>query len=169
MKTTFEYDHEKAVALCCEYSDAPEILQALIARLKITVGPSTVIPSPWSPDHKALHMMVTVEGLTFPYHGSHNDAQTMGTDLRSMGWNHEEKKRIEAIRTKRKDFRDGLLYSLLCCIKSDLYTLHEDPEDLGMNSDSIKDMANWNECKEHARKLQTALRLTPEERDSLPS
>jgi len=161
MTTTFKYDYEKAVELCCEYSDDPETLRKLIERLKIKVGPSTVIPSPWNDDLKVLRMIVTVEGYTFPYHGSHNDA--MAFHQVQPDWGDRQ------IAKQRKEFRNGLLYSILCCVGSDLHTLYEDPEDFGMNSDSIKDMAKWNEIKEHTRKLSSALKLTSEEMESLPS
>jgi len=172
MKIPFEYDHEAAVAKCCEYSDNPEALKKLIARLSIEVGPYTVIPSPWNDSPrplKALHMLVTVEGFTFPYYGCHNDAETMGTDLSRLGWNNDEKKRKDQILKARKDFKNNLLYSLLCCISCDYSATCGDLEDMGFNRDSIKDMAKWNEILDHARKLQNALRLTREELESLPS
>jgi hypothetical protein len=172
MKTTFEYDHAAAVEKCCGYSSDPETLRALIARLKIEVGPHTVIPSPWNDSPrplKALHMLATVEGFTFPYYGSHNDAETVGADIASLGWNPQEKLKKGEIIKARKDFRDGLLYSLLCCIGCDYSTTYSDPEDMGFDRDSIKDMAKWNEIREHARKLQAALKLTREELESLPS
>lgn len=173
MKTTFKYDHAPAVTHACEYSQDPETLRALIARLNIEVGPYTVIPSPWNEDPrrplKALHMLVTVEGYTFPYYGSHKDAETMGASIAQLGWNPQEKREKDSIIKARKDFKNGLLYSLLCCIGSDYSATYSDPDDLGFDRDSIKDMAKWNEIREHARKLQAALRLTPEELESLPS
>lgn len=173
MKTTFEYDHAAAVSKACEYSEAPETLRALIARLKIEVGPHTVIPSPWNDDTrrplKALHMLVTVEGFTFPHYGSHNDAETMGANISYLGWNPQEKQKKEGIVKARKDFKTGLLYSLLCCIGADYSATYSDPEDMGFDRDSIKDMAKFNEILERARKLQSALRLTREELESLPS
>lgn len=162
MKTPFEYDHTAAIALCKQYSDNPELLEKVIQKLEISVGPSTVIPSPWQGKYKALHMLVTVNGLTFPYHGSHNDAQLFEHKLLPYG------KEWRTIAKKRKDFRNGLLYSLLCCIKSDFYILYCDPEEMGFNPDSIKDMAKWNEIKEHARKLSQVLKLSSEEIDALP-
>jgi len=172
MKTIFEYDHAAAVEKACEYSEAPETLRALITRLKIEVGPHTVIPSPWNDSPrplKALHMLVTVEGFTFPYYGSHNNAETMGASIASLGWTQQENRKKEKVIKARKDFKTGLLYSLLCCIRVDYSATNEDPEDMGFNRDSIKDMAKWNEIREHARKLQSALRLTREELESLPS
>lgn len=172
MKTMFEYDHAAAVAKACEYSESPDTLRALIARLKIEVGPHTAIPSPWNEDARrplrALHMLVTVEGFTFPYYGSHIDAETMGASVASLGWNPQEKRKKEEIAKARKDFREGLLYSLLCCIGGDYSATYSDPEEMGLDRDSIKDMAKWNEICEHARKLQAALRLTREELESLP-
>jgi hypothetical protein len=166
MKTPFEYDHAAAVSKACEYSEAPDTLRALIARLTIEVGPHTVIPSPWNDSPrplKALHMFITVEDYTFPYYGSHNDAEAFGGE--TLGHNPKATKtRIQA----RKDFKTGLLYSLLCCIGCDYSATYSDPEDMGFNRDSIKDMAKWNEIQEHARKLQAALKLTREELESLP-
>lgn len=173
MKTTFEYDHAAAVEKACEYSENPETLRALIARLKIEVGPHTVIPSPWNGDArrplKALHMLITVEGFTFPYYGSHNDAETMGANVSALGGSRKEKKTLAALLKARKEFKTGLLYSLLYCIGADYSATYSDPEDMGFDRDSIKDMAKWNEIREHARKLQAALHLTPEELESLPS
>jgi len=167
MKTTFSYDTDAATTKACEYSEAPETLRALIARLKIEVGPNTIVPSPWNESPrplKALHMLVTVEGYTFSYYGSHSDAQAFTGGLHTSS--HTE---LKAKIAARKDFREGLLYSLLCCIGSDISATQCDPEDMGMNPDSIKDMAKWNEIKEHARKLHAALRLTRDEMESLPS
>ena len=173
MKTTFTYDYEAAVSRACEYSEDPETLRKLIARLEIEVGPHTVIPSPWNGDNrrplKALHMLVTVNGYTFSYYGSHYDAEAMGTNITTLGWNPQEKRKKDAIVKARKDFRNGLLYLLLSCVRCDCDILHEESEDLGFNSDSIKDMAKWNEIREHARKLQSAIKLSQEELESLPS
>lgn len=163
MKTPFEYDHDKALELCKQYSDNPSLLEKVIEKIKITVGAMTVIPSPWRHDYKALHMFVTVNDFTFPFHASHNDAQAM----EGITWQNFKNK--EKVIKARKDFKNGLLYSLLCCIKSDLSLMYSEPEDLGLDSDSISDMAGWNESKEHARKLSQALRLTSEELESLPS
>lgn len=162
MKAPFEYDYAAAIALCKQYSDNPELLEKVIQKLEISVGPSTVIPSPWQDKYKALHMIVTVNGFVFPYHGSHNDAQLF--DQKVAPFEKGFKKTIEA----RKNFRNGLLYSLLCWIKTDLYAINSDPEDFGFNEDSIKDIAKWNEIREHARKLSQVLKLSSEEIDALP-
>ena len=147
MKTPFEYDHAAAVSKACEYSSDPETLRALIERLEITVGPSTVIPSPWNEAArrplKALHMLVTVNGYTFPYYGSHNDAEAFEGRIGTG----DHRKALAAALKARKDFKTGLLYSLLCCVGGDYNATHEDPEDpedLGFDRDSIKDMAKWN-------------------------
>jgi hypothetical protein len=170
MKTTSEYAHAVAVNKACEYSSDPDTLRALIARLNITVGPPTVIPSPWNDGTrrplKALHMLVTVEGFTFPYYGSHNDAQAFAGESNTR---YMDRKTIADRIKALKDFKNGLLYSLLCCIGADYSATYSDPEDMGFDRDSIKDMAKWNEIREHARKLQAALRLTPQELESLPA
>ena len=153
MKTTFHYDLEAAIAQCCGYSDSPETLKSLIARLDISVGAHTVIPSPWNrgiKEMKALHMMVTTNGYSFAYHGSHVDAEAMGSSPVVLGAQLRERKRA------RDAFRNNLLYSILCCVKSDLCVLDESPEDLGYNSDSIVDMAKWNEIKAHAKKTPSS-------------
>jgi hypothetical protein len=167
MKAPFEYDHAAAVALCKKYSSDPGTLDALLARLNISVGPHTVIPSPWngSPARPllALHMVITMEGYGFPFHASHNDAELFNLSQSPFG---KEARRIAA---ERKKFRDGLLYSILCCVACDISAAYGDPEDMGFNHDSIKDMAAWNELKDHARKLSQACRFTPAELASLPS
>ena len=172
MKTTFEYNHAAAVELACGYSENPETLRGLIARLEIEVGPHTVVPSPWNKDTqlKALHMLVAVNGYAFAYYGSHAEAEAMEVDLFCPGLTPAEKQRrkMEKIMA-RKHFREGLLYSLLANIGGDYSAASGDPEDIGLDRDSIKDMAKWNEICEHARKLQAALRLTREELESLPS
>jgi hypothetical protein len=159
MKAPFEYNHPAAVDLCCQYSESPETLRTLIERINIEVGSPTVVPSPWRGDRQlnALHMLVTVNGYTFPYYGSHNDAKAFTGDFT-----------LSRMRD-RKRFYNDLLYSLLCCIGFEYSAALGDMEDMGMNPDSIKDVAKWNEIKEHARKLRSALRLTSEEWASLPS
>jgi len=164
MKTTFNYDYEAAKELCFEYSDDKKTLGKLIKRLNICVGPPTVIPSPWNEDLKALHMIVTIGKLSFAYHGSHVDAMTQTPAVDR--WDRSD---IRKRKKASKAFKDGLLYSILCSIRSDYYILYEDMEDLGYNPDSIKDVANWNKAKEHAQKLRSELNLTEEELQSLPS
>jgi len=166
MKTTFEYDYEAAVALACKYSDHPETLKALIARLQIEIGPQTVIPSPWCKGSvrplNALHMLVTVSGFTFPYYGSHSDAEAFTASVF-----HDRQSREKALAARSK-FKIGLLHSLLCSTRCE-YFADESPEEIGLNPDSIKDMAKFNEIREHVRKLRAALRLTSKELESLPS
>lgn len=152
---------ENSIALALQYSDDAPTLAALIARLNITASSPVVIPTPWNDGLQALLYVVTVEGYTFNYYGSHNDAQTMkaAPNIRDTKAHREAtKKRV-----------DGLLYSLLCCFSCDLSLLHSDPEDLGFDSDSIKEMAKYNEAKEHARKLSAALKLSQAELASLPA
>jgi hypothetical protein len=169
MKTPFEYDHAAAVAKCCEYSNDPDTLRKLIDRINVEVGPATVIPSPWNDDArrplKALHMIVTVEGYSFPYYGSHMDAEAFAGRIDPTKDHH---KAVAASMKARKDFKTSLMYSLLCCIGCDYSATYSDPEDMGFDRDSIKDMSKWNDIREHARKLQAALRLTREELESLP-
>lgn len=156
MKTNFKYDETKALSICEEYSEDFDTLLKLIERLKIEINQVGIIPSPWNDDLKALLYMVTVGGLTFKFYGSHADAVA-----NNEKWPNRDKR----IRLRNNQ----VLYSVLCCIRSDYYTLYEDPEDIGLDPDSIKDMAKWNEIKEHARKLQKHLKLTDKELESLPS
>ena len=165
MKTTFHYDQEAALSLALKYSDAPDTLRALISRLQITVGAPSVILSPWSDSKhqlKALQMWVEINGYGFPYYGSHNDAEAHAP----LAFFDGAAKRERA--EKLKAFRDGLLYSLLCSVRCDYYA-DNDPEEIGLNPDSIKDMAKFNEIREHTRNLRAALKLTAEELNSLPS
>lgn len=159
----FKYDNESAIDLCLKYSEDPDTLLSLIDRIKVEVTGGTVIPSPWNNDGRKLESLqfyVTVCGYSFPYYGSHNDAQAWKaeTDYRKIAKQAKE----------RKSVKNGLLYSVLTCIACDLDLVYSEPEDIGFTPDSIKDMAKWNECKEHARKLQSALKLTNKERDALP-
>ena len=170
MKASFAFNHDKAVELCKEYSDKPEVLEELIKEWGddfIIEGGTQVIPSSFSKDLKCLVYYVTINGFTFPFHGSHHDTMIVsGANIDhydSNRWKQIQKNKIE-----RKKIRDSIMYSLLCCIKSDLYILNEEPEDIGMNPDSIKDMARWNELKEYARNLSQALKLTSEQMESLP-
>jgi len=170
MKAPFEYDHPAAVALCKQYSDDPETLETLVSRLKISVGPHTVMPSPWNDNPArpllALHMIVTVNGYSFPYHASHNDAELFSPRLIGREIRGNDGRKIIA---GRKKFRDGLLYSILCCVACDISAANGDIDDMGFNPDSIKDVAAWNELKDHARKLSQACRFTTKELASLPS
>lgn len=158
---------DAAIALCLKYSEDPATLTTLIERLNITATAPTVIPSPWAEGLQALHYRVTVEGYAFSFHGSHADAQTMQLPSHNGDFA-RYRTRLREHRLAKQKATEGLLYSLLCCISGDLATLHSDPEELGYNPDSIKDMANWNTAKEHARKLSQALKLTHAELASLP-
>jgi hypothetical protein len=171
MKASFTFDHNKAVELCKKYSDKPEVLEKLIEKWEndfVVEGGTQVMPSTFSKDLKCLSYHVTIKGFSFPFHGSHHDAMIVSgqnVDGRDTDyWKQVRKNKVE-----REKIRDSVMYSILCSIKSDLYILNEEPEDIGMNPDSIKDMARWNELKEHARKLSQALKLTSEEMESLPS
>jgi len=163
MNAPFEYDYQAAVDLCKEYSDNPELLESVIKKLKIDVGPLTIVPSPFQENLKALQMRVVVNGISFCFNASHNDAM-LRKKIISGDWRERTK-----FKREWEKFRNGLLYSLLCCIKSDITAAWNDPEELGINPDSIKDMAEWNRIKEHSKKLFQGLKLTQEEIDSLPS
>lgn len=169
MKTNFSYDYEKALSLCCQYSENPDKLKSLLAcgRLKIEANRGPVMPSPFNDSGRklnALFYQVTVNGYGFPFYGSHNDAGAFSQHTPFTGFKDAKK-----IAEKRRTVNDGFLYSILCCIKSDLTCFEYDPEDLGYDPDSIRDMAKWNEGKEHSRKLRAALGLTAEEVEALPS
>ena len=155
----FPYDHSAALALCEQSSDDPKTLHKLLDRLDISVTDTTVAPSPWKDGLLCWRMIVTVNGHSFPYHGSHHDAQAFDPTT-AHG---------DGMKARRVKARNGLLYSILCCIGADLSVLESDPEDMGMNPDSIADTAKWNEWNAHARKLSKALRLSDAERNSLPS
>lgn len=173
MKITlpFEIEIEITIAKACEYSKNPETLRKLLERLEISVGHFSVVPSKWDEKRKlkALHMVVTVNGYCFDYYGSHNDAETMGQNLNELRWNKDYKKEIATLKKRKQDFKESLLYSILCCIGCDYSLYFSEPEEFGMDSDSIKDMAKWNEWKKHSSELRKALRLTNEELQSLPS
>ena len=147
----------------CEYSDSPELLRKLITedRFKLRATRVGVVPSTWHEGHKALQYQVKVGDYSFPFWGSHNDALALeGVE----GPFRPLRKRVLQV----KEVNQSVLYSLLCCIRSDYFLGQEEPENLGMDSDSIKDMAKWNEWKEHSKKLRNILRLTDEELEALP-
>lgn len=154
---------KESIAMATSYSDDAPTLAALIDRLNITATEPTVIPSPWNPGLQALLYVVTVEEFTFNYYGSHSDAQTMATPP------YRNPKAWTAHRQAAKKRNEDLLYSILTCFSCDLSVVHSDPEDLGFDPDSIKDMAKWNEAKKHALKLSAALKLSQAELASLPS
>jgi hypothetical protein len=165
MKANFDYNYDTALALCLQYSDEPETLKALLTsgKINITVARGPVIPSPWNDTRRKLNCVlyhVTVNGYGFPFYGSHADAET----LTSRG-NHQDSKELSK---KRRKINDAFLYSILCCMKLDSQLYGYEPEDFGYSSDSIKDMAKWNEAKAHAHKLCAALGLTNDEVNSLP-
>lgn len=159
MKTNFKFNQEKAIKLCKEYSEDFETLKKLIERIDIYIRYIGIIQSPWDKGMKAVKYEVTVCGFTFPFYGSHNDAEILSMTGQDVFKNTK----------KRSEIRNSVLYSVLCCIGSDYALTDSEPEDLGMDSDSIKDMAKWNEIKEHSRKLNQALKLTQDELESLPS
>jgi len=170
MKASFTFDKTKAIELCKEYSDNPEVLEKLIEKWGddfSVAGGNQVIPSTFSKDLKCLSYHVIINGFSFPFHGSHHDAMIV-SDQNLDKWNNDFWKQVRKNKAEKKKVRDSVMYSILCSIKSDLYILNEEPEDIGMNPDSIKDMAQWNEMREFAKKLSRALNLTSEEIDSLP-
>ena len=165
MKANFDYNYDTALSLCLQYSDEPETLKALLTsgKINVTVTRGPVIPSPWNDTRRKLNCVlyhVTVNGYGFPFYGSHADAET----LTSRG-NHRDSKELSK---KRRKMNDAFLYSILCCMKLDSQLYGYEPEDFGYSSDSIKDMAKWNEGKAHAHKLCAALGLTNDEVNSLP-
>lgn len=160
---------EKQIAKALEYSDAPEVLEGLLkTRLDIKWVRVGAIPSPWAGDEKlkALLYTVTLNGYSFPFYGSHVDAETVRDA--APGHGSYEFKSLRKRAKAMNDLRDGVLYSLLCCIRSD-YTLgFDDMEDLGMDPDSINDVAKWKEWKIHSEQLRKVLPLSDSELNSLP-
>jgi hypothetical protein len=163
IKANFKFDEAKAVELCLEYSDAPETLKSVLEKIELEVNRVGVRTSPWG-DRKlnCLEYRVILNGFEFPFYGSHNDAEAFSDDIL---WN---KRRSTVLRRRRK-VNNGVMYSVISCVQSEIGCLHLEPEDIGMDSDSIKDVAKWSEMKEHARALSQALRLSSEELESLPS
>ncbi len=159
----FPHNKAKALDLCKEYSSDPSILESLLDRLNIKVQRLRVIPGKWDKKLKSLLYSVTVEGFTFNYYGSHHDAELIESIQ-----DPECRQRRCNVR-KLKNMNDGVLYDILCSIGCDYSICESDPEDLGMNPDSIKDMASWNEIKEHSKQLRSALKLSDAEVESLPS
>lgn len=170
----FLFNADAAIAQCEEYSERPETLRGMIEseRLKVHASIVGVIPSPWNDGDlrlKALQYTITLNGYTFPFYGSHNDATIYARGWRDIHTNRISAQKNYAITKREKlKLRDGWLYSVLACIGSDLYCAECDPEDIGLDSDSIKDMAKWNEIKEHSHKLRQALRLSSHEMGALP-
>lgn len=169
MNTNFKFDEQKAIDLCKEYSNSPDLLEKLIEKLdkNLTILRQNITTSPWQNNSNkkmlCVPYSVTVFDYSFTFYGSHHDAEILQTN--NMDWDWKLRHTVKKERTK---INDSVLYSVLCCICSDISVLHCDPEDLGWNSDSIKDMAKWNEAREHARKLQQALKLTNDELYCLP-
>lgn len=139
-----------AKKLCLKYSDAPTIFEAVLDRLRIEFTLFGVIPSTWNRDFLSVLYRVAVNEYVFDFHSSHHHAVSL---------RNRDKK-------KSQEHKIGMLYSVLCSIRSD-YCI-SDPEEIGMNPDSIRDMALWNEIQDHSRKLQRALRLSSDELNSLP-
>lgn len=169
MNTNFKYDHQKAINLCKEYSENPDLLEKLIEKWgkNLTIIRRNVTRSPWQNNLNKKMLCVpydvTLFDYSFTFYGSHRDAEVLKPNRTDWNW----KLRHIAKRECAK-INYSVLYSILSCISSDISVLHCEPEDLGWNSDSIKDMAKWNEAKEHARKLQQVLKLTNDELNCLP-
>lgn len=169
-KANFKYNADKAVGLCLEYSDDKETLRKLIDRLSISINLVQILErSPWNEGYKAVLYSVEIEGLRFDYYGSHADAEAL---QREYSWSDARngKKTLtrRQIQAKKQDVRNGMLYSVLCSIRCDYWLIDEEPEDLGYNRDSIKDMANWNKAIEHCKQLRHYLKLSEKELNSLP-
>jgi hypothetical protein len=162
IKSNFNIDKSKAWAICAEYSDDPEALLALINRLEIEINKIRIESSPWSDGMLCVKHSVTINDFTFPYYGSHADAEA---------WEAARTRFSTKTRIKLNEVKNSILYSVLACVRNDYMcdNYHTSMDDFGYNPDSIKDNAKWMEIVEHARSLQAALRLTEEELNSLPS
>lgn len=161
IKTNFKIDENESINLCLEYSEDKKTLKNLINRLNIEINIDGFQKSHWDKDLKCVAYTVTInKKLTFDFYGSHSDYEILSADYA----NRFGKK----VADKIKSVRNSVLYSVLCSIRLD-YSLTEcEPEDLGYSSDSIKDMASWNEAIKHAKKLISHLKLSEEEFESLP-
>lgn len=162
----YEFDKGKAFELCAEYSDNAELLKELIEDLKLTITYEGVnLRSNWNPAYMSVCWRVNLNGFEFDFYGSHRDAEILNVNPHEMRNSEKEKNRKE-----RREICNGILYSVLCSVKCDLYLLESEPEDLGFDSDSIKDMAKWNEAIKHAKGLRNALcGVSQEQIDALPS
>jgi hypothetical protein len=162
IKSNFNIDKVKAWEICAEYSEDPDTLFDLVSRLDIEINKDRIESSPWNRELLCVKHSVTINGFTFPFYGSHADAEA---------WEAARTRFSTKNRTKLNDVKNHVPYSVLACLRTD-YTCdnyHTSMEDLGYNPDSIKDNAKWAEIVEHARSLQSALRLTEEELNSLPA
>lgn len=152
------------------YSDDPVVLRLLLADITVTATRIDVVPSPWESQgrrYDALAYAVTVQrsGRVFDYthFASHVDAQLYKDNaIQRHGGLSKLCKALQA-------HIIGLPYDILCCIAADYSITDCEPEDMGMSSDSIRDMAKWGEMRAHSKKLQQCLRLTREELASLPA
>ena len=125
MEANFKYDAEKALALCKQYSDSWETLEALIVRLELDAHLVGVESSQWHDEMLCVRYWITVCGYRFAYFGSHADAKALHP-APSKGMpivSHKDMARKKAV-------HDRLLHSVLCCIGSDYNTDLNDPEDL---------------------------------------
>ena len=133
-----------------EYSEYPEKLQKWLdsynTNLSITIVGT--IPSPFSEGHRSLLHTVVLNGYSFPFYGSHNDAI-------------DHKKRKEWHAKKPPTLaKANTLYNVLCSIRGEYYIpefFDEFCDEFGYDVDSIKSQDTHRDCLKHSRNLRRVL------------
>lgn len=148
---------KSAIDKCCEYSDEPEKLRALLA--DIYVGFRWDGIRKYFDDDKEESQCIVIkmkrEGkeITFGFGMSIND--TMLIQGKDISNNYFFK--TPSISRNIREIKMDLLYSILACAFLD-YQFYDNFEDFcmefGYDTDSIKAEKTWIACKEQSRKLQ---------------
>lgn len=152
-----------SISKCLEYSENPDELEALLKDLEIGVQ-FTGIKKHFADDKDerltgiyTITRISTNRTISFDFGFSINDTEAISADA-------------SATKKDRKEFIDGLLYTVLACCSSDYY-IPIDFEDFcsefGYSEDSIKAKNVWEACLKQSSKLKKV--FTEDEISFLPS
>jgi hypothetical protein len=155
---------QAALDLCVKYSEKPDVLFKIIAQCSFEYEEQGV--RKYFPDDKETRMtrLITItrgeKQIEFDFGMSLHDTAL----LCQSRWPLTTKQVA-----KIKNIKNGFLYSILCCIKSDSYcddTFEDWCGTMGYDTDSRKALDNYLVCQKMARKIRRI--FTSKELESFP-
>ena len=171
--------NEISINKCMKYSDSPEQLEEILKSIEVSVKFTGIKKHFHTDNEERLTGIFRIERkgktIEFDFGFSLNDAELFN-GFRPFGTNKfngkiydNYSKLMDTVKTKKKEFFEGLLYSCLCSCKSDIFaptSFNDFCDEFGYNIDSIKDRDLFLSCLDQAAKLQRIFRS--EEIEYLP-
>lgn len=162
--------------LSLKYSEHPDKLRELMSSIRVDYI-STGVRKFW-PDDKDGRLVIDVRierngrAINFKFGMSINDTFYMTTPTAQWWPIKYGRKQLSkaAFLTARQEVKDGILYSLLACMRSEYYCPAYYPEfcaEFGYDEDSIKAKSMHEKCVEQSYKLQKIFKA--DEIEFLPS